>query len=227
MAPPSISNTISLISRGAEHALTRKTNAFLLNPSSWTDRPSTGLGPPWPVKTEKAIKLANAIADAFVALGGLEDEEDQRWGGGDDKGEVPDPPHGARGDDNLPFDDAGFVDDSPDDTIPDYHRRRPAQPSSRSSHRLAGARVWTPPQPPFVTNVTPCLHEADRALARRANASRQGFSSWTDRTSASLRYTSAEQRSRRWSCALLYPSAAERSSRAAAAQQQQQQQTSE
>ena len=64
-------------------------------------------------------------------------------GGGDDKGEVPDPPHGAREDDNLPFDDAGFVNDSPDDTIPDYHRRRPAQPSSRSSHRLEGARVWT------------------------------------------------------------------------------------
>jgi hypothetical protein len=66
-------------------------------------------------------------------------------GGGDDDGEVPDPPHGAREDDNLPFNDAGFVNDSPDDTIPDCHRRRPAQLSSRSSHRLEGARVWTSP----------------------------------------------------------------------------------
>ena len=94
-----------LISRGAEQALASRTNAFRLNPSSWTDRPSIGLGPPWPVKAEKAIKPANAIADAFVALRWQEDEEDQRWGGGDDKGEVPDPPHGAREDDNLPFDD--------------------------------------------------------------------------------------------------------------------------
>ena len=116
-----------------------------MNPSSWTDRPSTGLWPPWPVKADKAIKLANAIADAFVALGWQEDEEDQRWGGDEDDGEVPDPPHGAREDDNLPFDDAGFVNDSPDDTIPDYHLRRPAQPSSRASHRLEGPRVWTSP----------------------------------------------------------------------------------
>ena len=57
-----------LISRGAEQALASRTNAFRLNPSSLTDRPSTGLGPPWPVKTEKAIKPANAIADAFVPL---------------------------------------------------------------------------------------------------------------------------------------------------------------
>ena len=55
-----------LISRGAEQALASRTNAFRLNPSSWTDRPSTGLGPPGPVKTEKAIKPANAIAYAFV-----------------------------------------------------------------------------------------------------------------------------------------------------------------